>query len=563
MLELVQSVHRELDATCPENEARWLAFGDYLVVLGDRAGRSRRPELNRAVLELAESVYLDRARIGGAKLRIATAREMRLDALYRTEDFDRGFEMAEETLNEFSMLLPKGHWYMAVFRGWRGVARLRRGDPTGALEDLRPSFDTLHRVLGRNHIITGHVLMGLVEAELEVGDEIDAEAHRAELAAVVAIGLEDAVENPRLFTVSLGREHQDLAELLLALWRIRGQRPTPENRAIARVKLAELIVAAEDLDRDRKAVIANFVLYWIRAHRDDGMSHDPLALVDFAVAALAGGGMNNYGQALFQLSVLQGQDPQASELALATGYRSLSCRNDAVHGPDSDGSLRIVLAKHLLALGRTSEALDMAQRGYAKLWRVALRGGDTRFGLMRIAVCLDALGRSREITVLSRERLRVLLTGGASVADLNTTCWHLAKFRGLNSEDYDLALRGMTRARASMRAMEERGLLNERNAMGWLNTVGLVQYRAGEYESAVKTFDEIMTRSGGESESAVDHAFLAMSHFRLGNEDDARSHSALALELWSRVKLDEDSEDAMFRSELIECMSTITPSGPR
>ena len=54
-----------------------------------------------------------------------------------------------------------------------------------------------------------------------------------------------------------------------------------------------------------------------------------------------------------------------------------------------------------------------------------------------------------------------------------------------------------------------------------LNTLGILLYRAGRYEEAVRTLQEAV-RLGSEGGSAFDFFFLGMAHQRLGHVQEAR-----------------------------------------
>ncbi len=89
---------------------------------------------------------------------------------------------------------------------------------------------------------------------------------------------------------------------------------------------------------------------------------------------------------------------------------------------------------------------------------------------------------------------------------------------GLPSEDYRLAVR----------TAELAVQLSSENA-SWTNTLGLAQYRAGQYEKARATFQKAMVIDRGSASPELSGevefpsaAFLAMIEHQLGRTDTAR-----------------------------------------
>ncbi len=148
----------------------------------------------------------------------------------------------------------------------------------------------------------------------------------------------------------------------------------------------------------------------------------------------------------------------------------------------------------------------------------------------------EMLRRIRDDKFLNGEdRIRALAIAEqypeqAEPLELNAASWQVVRFSG-EAEPLRFALH---LAEAACRAQPNNGT--------YLNTLGVAQYRCGNYEDALKT----LTRSdelNSESRLSIpeDLAFLAMAHHQLGNADQAKT---FLTRLRDRMKQSEPSEDA-------------------
>jgi WD40 repeat protein/serine/threonine protein kinase/tetratricopeptide (TPR) repeat protein len=83
------------------------------------------------------------------------------------------------------------------------------------------------------------------------------------------------------------------------------------------------------------------------------------------------------------------------------------------------------------------------------------------------------------------------------------------------------------------------------------NTLGVAQYRANDWKTAIESLHKSMEfRQGGDG---FDWFFLALSHWQLGNSDEARAWSARAVE-WMEKNEPENEELQRFRAEAEELL---------
>ena len=83
------------------------------------------------------------------------------------------------------------------------------------------------------------------------------------------------------------------------------------------------------------------------------------------------------------------------------------------------------------------------------------------------------------------------------------------------------------------------------------NTLGVARYRAGQYEEAIADLEKAAAlRKGGDS---FDWLFLAMSHWQLGNKDEARKWYDKAVE-WTEKNQPRNAELRRFRTEAAELL---------
>ena len=128
-----------------------------------------------------------------------------------------------------------------------------------------------------------------------------------------------------------------------------------------------------------------------------------------------------------------------------------------------------------------------------------------------------------------------------SAVNLNESSWNIVRSPKASPERYQQAL-GWARQACEM---------NRRNA-NLLNTLGVAQYRIGDYQAAKKTLQQAMALrpdSDSNKDSAWDHVFLAMTWQQLGKSQQAQRALEQVRDLISLHQLERNRELQAFMRE--------------
>jgi eukaryotic-like serine/threonine-protein kinase len=125
---------------------------------------------------------------------------------------------------------------------------------------------------------------------------------------------------------------------------------------------------------------------------------------------------------------------------------------------------------------------------------------------------------------------------------LNAASWAIVARRDANADDYERALRW---ADAACKLQPD-----DANA---LNTLGVAQYRVGQFEAALATLiRSLMLNTTDGAAHSADLAFLAMTHHALGNTEQAKPLLDQLRELTKQPKWKDDAETQAFLREAEE-----------
>jgi tetratricopeptide (TPR) repeat protein len=126
---------------------------------------------------------------------------------------------------------------------------------------------------------------------------------------------------------------------------------------------------------------------------------------------------------------------------------------------------------------------------------------------------LAALRKDRTLDEADRAfALRVAQTHSEDASALNAAAWAVVKSRDAGKDVYTRALR---RAEAALRLAPGDEMI--------LNTLGVAQYRLGDYAKALETLEKSGKLRATRGPIPEDLAFLALAHPHLGHKEQARA----------------------------------------
>ena len=156
-------------------------------------------------------------------------------------------------------------------------------------------------------------------------------------------------------------------------------------------------------------------------------------------------------------------------------------------------------------------------------------------GLVKSEV-IQAIAKDQEwraLTPATPEELAEV--AAASVPKLNSAAWPIVSASNRSDADYAKALQMAERL---LELVPQDGLV--------LNTVGLAQYRAGQYEAAIETLSRSAVLNAAKYPgSPHDNVFLAMAHQRLGNGGAAQALLAKMRELIPALPNSKDKNELL------------------
>ena len=168
---------------------------------------------------------------------------------------------------------------------------------------------------------------------------------------------------------------------------------------------------------------------------------------------------------------------------------------------------------------------------------------------------VDRISSDKQLTEEVRNRVREIAeTATENHASLNNASWKVVRSTDVEPAACQRALRQVSRA------LELRP-----NTGSYVNTLGVAQYRVGDFKGVITTLRKSMELNHKRSSQPVisDLVFVAMSHYQLGNSEQATEAVKVARRFILLAKLKADSEDAVFAREMEALFAKKAPSTPK
>jgi WD40 repeat protein/tetratricopeptide (TPR) repeat protein len=233
--------------------------------------------------------------------------------------------------------------------------------------------------------------------------------------------------------------------------------------------------------------------------------------------------------------------PEYQTAMLTSESRLVALLYQAHHRDEAEQAYRETLAEYRRALSRAPSALE------------AVKLASNLLPLARFLVEEGRPGDANAAYRLILEPVRQLIGNRLAVApdllrSMNDIAWFLATCPDPGYRDPDAAV-----------ALAREATRREPKAAAYWNTLGVAQYRAGDWKGAIEALEKAVALNGGGD--AADGFFLAMAHWQMDTKDQARTwyDKAVTCMETNRPK---DEELRRFRSEADALLGIRHPPAP-
>jgi serine/threonine protein kinase/tetratricopeptide (TPR) repeat protein len=411
-----------------------------------------------------------------------------------------------------------------------------------ALSSESPESNSYRSLLAAHLLVRGKALAEAKEWEaaeqdfrraMALADRVYADSPDARISGQAAATIRTNFAR-KLMALNRHAEAESLLREALAIHEaIRGQQPSADGGELPVSPDWQLLSpSVTELDTDDASPIDHFFF-----HRYEIGTRVCLAEV------LGAAGRQDEADALFR-EVADSQLELETELGHDPQFR-LGLAN--LHAAGAGGLVRagrFVEAEQCSRLALHGYAILLGDSPHRAEFRDRLASEHYRLG--RILSALDRIAEAVPMFRSAAEHYRQLAGKdmhreayrSAQAASLNAAAWLLATAEAETLRDPDLAVE---LARQSVELVDSK-------AEHW-NTLGIAQYRAGDFAAALEALERSMALGNGGN--GCDWFFLSMTHWKLGEQDEARRWYQAAIE-WMDTHAPEDRELQRFRAEAQE-----------
>ena len=490
-----------------EHDPLWLYIADQLHAAGYVLGPQYAPAAAAHYLVLA--LQIERAQLPETNTRIVRTLDALIAAKLAAQQHQEAEQLVRESLRLLEQLLPPDHWYVAVHGTRLGQCMIGQGRYAEAERLLLDNHEKIVASRGEANgfaIAAHRSLIALYDAW---GKPQKALSHRTALAR--AIPARASMPSMADLEAVFGPEKRELTDALMALRTVIDQRNGDITEALDQV----FAIRRRHFEENHPiaACVADVLHVWVKRHQARGGDPDQTRRMLLEASAIdRAGNLRHPRKRAGILWHLTNDALQQREFEQAEAYARSALTTLKSGPPERYGFMGLtegLLGSVLSERGQYAQAEPYLLRAYQDHLRTeGPLGQNTVVAIGRIIELYVRQKRLHDADALAIQMMHETLNGVRDGISCNRAAWRVGRSPGLSKKAYELA------CEVAQRAVSEKP-----EHAPWLNTLGVAQYRAGEYANALKTLEKADARSGGQF--MEDSAFLAMTYHKLGRHAEA------------------------------------------
>ena len=490
-----------------ERDPLWIYVADQLHAAGFVLGPVYAPSAAANYLVLA--LQIERAQLPETNTRIVRTLDALITAKIAAQQHREAEELVRESLALLERLLPQDHWYVAMNRTRLGQCLIGQGRFN---EAERLLLDNRERIIATR----GEASSGAIAAHsnlIALYESWNKPNRAAEHRLALARGFSAIARVPSMREIEsvIGPAEKPLAD---ALWKLRTL--VYQARGDVSEALDQLFAVRREHfgdDHPVSACVADLLHVWFKQYQDrGGNSEQSRRMLLEANAIDRAAKLRHPRKRAGILWHLANDALQLQRLDQAEAYARSAVSTLQSAPPERYGFMGLadgLLGAILTERSQFAQAEPYLTRSYQDLLRAeGPVGQNTVIAIGRLIELCIHQQRINDANALAIQMVSDTLSGASDGISFNRAAWRVVRSRGLSPQAYDIA------REAAQRAVD----LNPEHG-AWLNTLGVAQYRVGQYREALITLTKADARSG--KKFLEDAAFLAMTHHQLGQHAEA------------------------------------------